>query len=355
VCRSAPIVLFLCFLEAAPSSKAKPSAAHLMLTKSSRLAFIQRAQIWTRTDIPNMNLRLGPGEPGAFQPDELVTCDYVDVPRHGATRKFHCALRGDDVVKVRYGAHNGEVEGSVLSTRLLWALGFAADRVYPVRVSCRGCSADPWNDRRRISGTHEFDHAVIERKPHGREMWEGHRKAGWAWPELDLVDESVGGAPREQRDALKLVAVLIQHGDSKPQQQRLLCKAGALTNGVDCEQPFLVLHDVGVTFGRANFFNRGSLGSANFEAWARTPVWKNAGECVGHLNKSDSGTLDSPRISEAGRRFLAGLLLQLTHRQLRDLFEVARVERRSPHASVEDWVAAFDRKRAEIVENRCAH
>ena len=80
-----------------------------------------------------------------------------------------------------------EVQASVLATRLLWALGFVADRVYPVRVSCRGCEADPWKDQASHKGTHEFDAAVIERKPHGRELWEGDRKAGWTWPELEDV------------------------------------------------------------------------------------------------------------------------------------------------------------------------
>jgi hypothetical protein len=53
-------------------------------------------------------------------------------------------------------------------------------------------------------------------------------------------------------------------------------------------------------------------------------------------------------------------LVQLTDQQLRDLFEVARVEHRSrkpgteePSASVDEWVKAFKVKRDEIVNNRC--
>src|SRR5262249_32128464 len=145
-------------------------APNTELTKKARLAFIERAQIWTRTNIPMMNLRAGPEGPDAFQPNEMVECDYIDAGWHGHSRKFHCVVREGDVVKVRYGAHNGEVQGSVLATRLLWALGFAADRVYPVRVTCRGCSSDPWERRGRVSGEHVFDPAVIEREPLGYEM-----------------------------------------------------------------------------------------------------------------------------------------------------------------------------------------
>jgi hypothetical protein len=330
-----------------------------MLSKDARIAFIRRGQIWRPTDIAKMDLRTGPDGPNAFQPNEHVTCTYAEVPKHGATRKFHCTLPSGEVVKVRYGAHNGEIQASVVSTRLLWALGFEADRVYPVRVTCRGCSADPWTNRGSRHEVHDFDPAVIERKPPGHIMWEGDDKeSGWSWSELDLVDPRVGGAAAAQRDALKLLAAFIQHTDSKREQQRLLCAAGYSENG-DCKEPFLMLHDVGMTFGRANTFNRGSTGSVNFEAWTRTPVWKNPSACVGELSKSRTGTLGDPRVSEAGREFLANLLVQLSDRQIRDMFEVAGVERRADSSgrlsgvSVAEWVAGFKSKRDEIVNNRC--
>ena len=156
--------------------------------------------------------------------------------------------------------------------------------------------------------------------------------------------------------------MFMQHTDTKSKQQRLLCLPDGLTGDGVCERPFLLLHDVGVTFGHANEFNRNKSGSVNLEEWAATPVWKNAAECVGHLSKSKTGTLENPRISEAGRRFLAGLLAQLTDGQLRDLFEVARVDRRNEgarnavaHVRIADWITTFKAKRDEIVANRCAH
>jgi hypothetical protein len=78
------------------------------------------------------------------------------------------------------------------------------------------------------------------------------------------------------------------------------------------------------------------------------------------MSQSYTGTLGDPKITEAGRKFLADLLVQLTDQQLRDLFDVARVDRRSrkptseePAASVDEWVAAFKHKRDEIVNHRC--
>jgi hypothetical protein len=332
------------------------------LSKAERLGLIQRAQIWTPTPVGEMDIRRGPQGDGAFAPNAAVTCRYVDVKLPGHTPKFSCAIDEQDIVKVRYGPQNPEVEGSVLASRLLWALGFGADRVYPVRVTCVGCPADPWFKHGRTDETHVFDPAVIERKPEGHEMrMTNGEEAGWAWPELALVDPTKGGAPLEQRDGLTLLAAFMQHTDNKAEQQRLLCPPGGLTPDGHCNTPYLILHDVGLTFGHANFSNGAATGGVNYEEWSHTPVWRDVKRCIGHLSKSHTGTLGDPKISEAGRAFLSGLLAQLTDAQLHDLFDVAQVQRRrikddsdSGAASVEEWVAAFKRKRAEIASTRCA-
>ena len=133
--------------------------------------------------------------------------------------------------------------------------------------------------------------------------------------------------------------------------------SGRLTDAGVCEKPFLMLHDVGLTFGHGNFSNRSETSSVNFSGWARTPVWRDARACVGHLGRSYTGTLGDPVISEAGRAFLAKLLVQLSDDQLHDLFEVARVDRRvlkadgstaAEGASVSEWVKAFKHKRDEM-------
>ena len=307
-----------------------------------------------------MDLRAGPQGAGAFEPNEAVACDYLQEKLTGTTRKFECTIGENDVVKVRYGDENGKVQGAVIASRLLWALGFGADGLYPVRVTCRGCSSDPWKQRDRTSGEHLFDPATIERKPKGHEM-NSENQGGWAWPELDAVDERQGGATRAQRDALKLLAVFMQHTDNKLQQERLLCLPNGRTADGGCEKPFMMLHDVGLTFGKANVFNRTSVGSVNFAEWSSAGIWKDDDGCVGHMSKSLTGTLGDPTISEAGRQFLSDLLEQLSDKQIHDLFEVARVDLRSRRpnssespASVDEWVAAFNHKRAEIAGRHCA-
>jgi len=323
-----------------------------------RKAAIVRAQLWNPTDVRTMDVMLGPQGKGAFPFRAPVNCDYVDKKLGGDSPKFACVIGKDDEVKVKYGAGNGEVFGEVLSTRLLWALGFMADRMYPVNVICRGCPAE-FGGIERPGQESRFDPAVIERKAEGME-WPSEATSAWSWDELDFTNPELGGAPKEQRDALKLLAVFIQHTDSKPEQQRIVClsRGGAST----CDRPFLMLNDVGLTFGRANRTNANEAGSVNLGAWRRTPVWKNDTGCTGNLPKSLTGTLDDPAISEEGRRFLANLLVQLSDRQIRDLFDVSRVELRlrspgdvsSGFATVDEWIDGFKEKRTQIVDRRCA-
>lgn len=319
---------------------------------------IARSRVWTPTDIGARDLKAGPPGPGAFAFRATVVCDYSDKKLSGMSPKFACVIGRDDEVKVKYGGNNGEVYGEVLATRLLWALGFAADRMYPVNVICRGCPAE-FRGIERPNGESRFDPAAIERKLDGTEWGD----TGWSWEELDRVDGERGGAPGAHRDALKLMAVFLQHGDTKPQQQRVVCESTATwPRASTCANPLLMISDVGLTFGRTTRANTNDASGVNLDAWKQTPVWKNDSGCVGNLPKSFTGTLDDPVISEAGRRFLAGLLVQLSDRQLQDLFAVARVRLRlrspgrvdSGFATEAEWVDAFKVKRDQIVQRRCA-
>ena len=306
-----------------------------------------------------MNIKAGAGGDGAFPFRATVSCDYLDKTLNGDSPKFVCLIGRDDEVKVKFGGTNGEVFGEVLATRLLWALGFGADRMYPVNVICRRCPAE-FGGIERPGDESRFDPAVIERKADGIE-WPSEAEAGWSWEELDSVDPEFGGAPRAHRDALKLLAVFLQHTDSKPEQQRILCLGRAIQSPGSCERPFLMISDLGLTFGRANRSNANETGSVNLAAWRQTPVWRNDSGCTGNLSRSFTGTLDNPAISEAGRRFLANLLVQLSDRQIRDLFEVGRVglRLRSPgdassgFATVDEWLDVFKQKRSEIVTRTC--
>lgn len=349
--RIAPAVLALALFSPAVSGAQ---------TIDTRAVLIERATLRIPIDTASLDLRAGPPLSGRVAPGSLITCDYLDKPLNGLSLKFACLIDDTDEVKVKFGGTNGEVQGEVVASRLLWALGFGADGMYPVRVICRGCP-ETFGEPGERPGERIIDPAVIERKPPGREI-ASPNEPGWSWLELDLIDEEAGGATIAERDALRLLAVFMQHTDTKPEQQRLVCldnpDGGVLE---PCTRPFLMLNDVGLTFGRANLRNANSVGSVNLTEWARTPVWRDPVGCVGNLPRSFTGTLKDPLIGEDGRRLLGGLLLQLTDRQLQDLFAVARVDLRartpnqrpSAAATVEQWVDAFKQKRDEIVGRRC--
>jgi hypothetical protein len=333
------------------------------LDDATRTAYLRRAQVWMPVEVEAMDLLAGPQDDESFAFDEEVVCDYAPKKRSGQSAKFSCALASGDVVKVKYGAENGEVFGEVAASRLLWALGFGADRWYPVRVTCRGCSPDPWRRPEQATGESRFELAAIERPMPGHKI-RTKDKDGWTWPELELVDEREGGASRAQRDALKLLAVMLQHTDSPMDQQRLICPPGSVEKHADpaggkaCSLPFMFVHDVGLTFGGSHlFFSSNTSSGANLEKWRPEKVWKDGSPCVGNIGHTWGGTLVHPHISEEGREFLAQLLTRLSDRQVHDLFRAARVDQRLVHGrsqgSIEDWVAAFAVKREEIVEHRC--
>lgn len=335
-----------------------PLAAQAKPTEESRKSLVARSKVRFPTKIPSMNLGTGPAGPGSFKPGATVTCRYFEKDMSGRSPKFACRLPNGDELKVKYGS--GEVYAEVTATRLLWALGFGADHMYSVRVVCQGCPADI-GIVERPNGDRIVDPATIERKMPGRELLEE-----WKWEELDDIAEPAGGARKAERDALKLLAVLLQHNDNKPQQQRLICVNSAKGQKGRCAVPMMMINDLGVTFGQSDLFNAQPKASANLEEWAKVPIWreneKEPGVCVGNLSGSFTGTLKDPVISEEGRRLLARLLTQLSDRQLRDMFEAGRVHLRprapesgrSGFPTSAEWVQAFKQKRAEIVERRCA-
>lgn len=332
------------------------------LSVNERDALLQRARVWQPINTRSLDLAAGPALPSAQRISKELTCQFVfpEKPLTGNTPKFLCEVRPDDVVKVKYGEKNGEVYAEIAASRLFWALGFKADGMYPARVSCQGCPTDPflasktdWHIGRPADvGRYVFDPAAVERSTPGSSI-EVEGFEGWAWPELDKVNQRAGGAPRAHVDALKLLAVFVQHSDTKPEQQDLMCAPGAVrqdrAGNETCTSPWLVVKDLGATFGKATARNNSKM---DLEDWSGARIWREGTPCVGDLSRSLTGSLEDPRISEAGRRFLASRLSLLGDQQIHDLFRAAMAERRD--GAIADWVRVFKRKRAEIANAHCA-
>ncbi|HKY21384.1 MAG TPA: hypothetical protein VJM31_09210 [Vicinamibacterales bacterium] len=359
--RTIAITVAICCTAAIHAADKNP---YNKLSKEKRIEAVRLAQVWAPIDTASLDLEAGPPMPGAFAPGETTTCDYFQKDSGGKTPKFWCRVSPKDEVKVKYGENNGEVYAEVAATRLLWALGFGADGMYPVKVICRGCSADPFKDEPKASEktkpdtttSHTFDPAVGERPMPG-DVMESGKDSGWGWIDLNSVDQTRGGALVAHRDALKLLAVFMQHTDTKPAQQRLLCldRTKGLPASPDgsCKHPFMMLGDLGKTFGKANLFNKDDPGAVNLKAWDESGIWRGDEGCVGDMDQSFTGTLDRPKISEEGRKFLAEQLMKLSDEQIRDLFAVSQFTRRDKTSTIEDWVRVFKEKREEIAGRTC--
>ena len=419
------VIVFLGIPSAAWGA-AQDGPTRLEVSKQERLHQLEQAQIFIDRETSTLDLRTGPVDGLTFDPATVVACEYhlPGARLGGATPKFLCRV-GGTVYKVkylpsaRYGTtwKNGrsadrEIYAEMAATRLFWALGFGADRVFLTNVTCHGCPASPHDGPdEREQRTRAYSRSVrpigialIEQRFEGATIAAGGLE-GWTWSELHqhagrahastgpLARPAFAGrAPsvREQAEALQLLQVFVQHGDCKPEQQRLVClpggavprKSGAaarssregLSQDADadeeadgleyvCQSPFALVDDLGATFGGAGAFT-GSGAKMSLSNWAKKPVFDPAtyretgGACRGVLTPSlsCSGGIENPVITEAGRQFLLNRLQQLSDAQLHDLFVAARVTDFCDDAaecSVEAWVAVFKDKVRQIATHPC--
>jgi len=150
---------------------------------------------------------------------------------------------------------------------------------------------------------------------------------GWSWrDDLPNVDTLLpDSSSRAELDAFRLLMSFIESVDSKAANQRLMCLPGGFSEGAPgaCSRPFMMVHDLGATFGKPGGF---SVSRAKFRlgGWQSQEVWKEAGSCTTGPDHGFKYTFDAHPISEAGRQFLAGLMNRLSLRQIGDLFRGVR-------------------------------
>jgi hypothetical protein len=148
-------------------------------------------------------------------------------------------------------------------------------------------------------------------------------------------------------DAIRMMAVLLAHWDNKSENQRLVCLSREWPEGTPCSRPFLLLQDVGATFGPPKL---------DLEAWEKTPMWDDRSACTLTMRDLpfDGATFGQATVTDEGRRFIGGLLAQLSDQQLEELFTHARfAEKRglfSAASPVSEWVRVFKAKVRTINE-----
>jgi hypothetical protein len=307
-----------------------------------------------------------PPDPSGALTRDFIECQFVPRATGGTSFKFDCALPDGVVVRVKYG-HEPEIHAEVAATRLLTALGYATDHVYLVpRLRCHGCPANPFVTTQVLdrigatiwssSGDTDFEWVAVERKFEAAPI-EDDSHEGWAWWELKYSD-----APREELDALRLLAVFLAHWDNKPGNQRLVCvdddvapatvpqTAAPATVGSGfsrtCREPLLMIQDLGSTFGPMK---------VNLSQWRETPIWIDRRACVVSMKALpyQGGTFVDAPISDAARRRVGEELSSFSDEELRTWFAAARFPQY--YASTDDqkdldaWLQAYRRRVSQIL------
>jgi hypothetical protein len=318
-----------------------------VVSRDARLDAIVRAQVWREPAPVGGRSRLP-----AHEVIEELSCRFVLKRLNGTTPKFNCLLDTGEEVRIKYGK-GAEIPAEAAATRLLRALGFGADEITLVRhLRCYGCPLEPFTTSKalqtvRAGGVyehvldyddfHDFEWVALERK---YDAWpiEAEMQEGWSFTELDRIDTAKGGAPRAHVDALRLTAVFLADWDNKADNQRLVCDARDWPDATPCKAPFMILQDLGATFGPRK---------VNLRRWRTSAIWADRPRCritMRHLPYSGATFVDA-RVSEAGRQMAARLLGSLSADDIVELFRGARFDRKrglfSDVRPVSGWVDAF--------------
>jgi hypothetical protein len=329
------------------------------VSEAERADAISRALVWTQPETPIAKARLDsdPRHP------ESIECTFAVTEVGGTAPKFDCILENGERIRVKYG-RTPEIPSEVAVSRLLHALGFGADDVMLVpKLRCYGCPAEPFLTMRTLglAGAHElygkvmnkgsykdFEWVAVEHKHWGRAI-ETEQLEGWAFFELDLIDEKKGGAPKAHVDALRLLSVMIAHWDNKSENQRLVCLSEKdWPEGGKCSRPLAMLQDVGSSFGPRK---------VDLPKWEEQPIWSDRASCTTTMDglPYKGATFKPVRITERGRKHLASLLQQLSDQQISALFAGARFDQAKgmvgfSASPVSEWTRVFKKKVQQIAD-----
>jgi hypothetical protein len=380
------------------------SVSAIRTSPESRALYLARATIWQDPGVLSpTDVFEGPSADFPYTVeqathDEPIGCTFAQAGKGlgGNSPKFLCRTADGQNLRLKYWdlqsqAGNREVFATVAASRLMWALGFEAIPTLPIKVLCDGC---PENPMKGAGARRARPYIAILQPRWPAPILSGDNiDQGWSWRELDTAILSLPPGPERacQRmyfDALTLLGVFMQHGDRKPEQQRLYCAApidptaGDLRGSGDdttlmlferphasaCPTSAVTIVDVGATFGGAGHESRDTTAKMNLEEWQRRSVFADTADnkCRGNLTislKARSNGEANPLISEEGRRFLIDRLHRLTPDHVRAIFTAARVDQlgdarhadgsaRGVHG-IDAWVAAFQDKVRQIDARRC--
>lgn len=377
-------------------------------TKGQRQQMLRKASVWQpQKHLSVEDILHGPKAKGyakLFNSDTvycLTNQEDQNEFKTGHTPKFYCQLLEPNeetrrlmpvtkksgkrrVIKVKYHQsykENREIQGEILGTRLLWALGFYADQMFYVpKLHCYGCEDDPFKNRRvnyeRMQKPKVFYGVAIERQLDGDKIESkkilhlrqgmGH-EAQWIkktiWDDGLKFSEMMDFLPAKkqnpkawrqqlaQRDALRLLSVFMNHIDVKAPNQRFVCLKG--TEEDRCDKPIMMIQDIGTSFGVRTNVSKVTFDKVQLKLWKRTPIWLNAEKCEMNFTNDvlinffmADRSMQNSQVSNSGRIFLAQLLQNFAKDKSRvqALFQAAHVN----PSEIDAWVNTFLEKVEQV-------
>jgi len=257
---------------------------------SQRTAASTRDVMWSPVRTSDRNLLLGPGG-NALRPN-LRRVTFIEKETGGNNLKYRIK---DASGRIWIAKIADESQSEVAAVRLLWAIGYRTEINYLAPIL-------------RVPGKGTYRNASLEARPSNVD-----RQGRWSWTENPFVG-------KRELQGLKIMMALINNWDLKEGNNVILQS--------NRERQY-VISDLGSSFGKLaksskpilNRFGR----SVNVPAdYARSEFIKglNSDGTVDFAYKGKAaGLLDD--ISLADARWVAGLLSQITDRQLRDAFRAA--------------------------------
>jgi len=249
-----------------------------------------RGILWEPVNTSQRDLYWGPGGRAMFPNLRRVT--LVRKETGGNNLKYRIK---DANGKVWVAKIADESQPETAAIRLLWAIGYPTEINYLVPTL-------------RIPGKGTFKNARLEARPENVD-----RQDRWSWTENPFVGT-------DELQGLKIMMALINNWDLKDGNNIILQKGG---------ERYYVISDLGSAFGKlaplsVPILNRFGRNVNNPADYAKSEFVKGV-ERDGHIDfayKAKAKKLFD-EITPAQARWVAGLLSQLSDKQIRDAFRAA--------------------------------
>lgn len=269
--------------------------------------------LWRQANISDRDLFLGPGGNG-MRPD-VTRITFVKEEKGGYSKKYRIRDGSGREWVAKIGK---EAQSETAAVRLLWGLGYLTEVNYLI-------------PRLTIPGKGTFTNVRLEARPDGVK-----RLDEWKWKQNPFSN-----TPELQ--GLKIMMALINNWDLKDSNNQILY----VQNG--SKELQYIISDLGATFGHASttpLFWRFTRSRNNPDKFSKAKFFEKVkgDRVILHYGGKNRGLFKDVKISDA--TWLAGLLAQLSDKQIRDAFRAANY---SP--SQINLLAGTVRKRATELQN----